>query len=113
MKLRDLIQMEHILHNNKCIIEEVNAVDKLDGLQYLWTTDKDKYYLEIMDGMFSIMDINNTMLLIEDDKLYLSTMEKMIDNGVKVIERDNTTKKGIVLSCHKAMQKYREFKDSI
>ena len=61
--------MEHILCNNKFVIEEVNVVDKLYDLQYLWTTDKDKYYLEIVDGMFGIVDINNMMLLIEDDKL--------------------------------------------
>ena len=63
------MQMEHILCNNKFVIEEVNVVDKLYDLQYLWTTDKDKYYLEIVDGMFGIVDINNMMLLIEDDKL--------------------------------------------
>lgn len=47
-------------------------MNKLGDFQYLWTTDKDKYCLEVLNGIFYIMDENSMMLLVEDDELYLS-----------------------------------------
>lgn len=88
-------------------------MDKLNDLRYLWTTDKDKYYLEILDGMFCIMDKNSMMLLVEDNELYILIIEKMISNGIKVIERDNDTKEVIEVLPQIAMQKLKLFKESI
>lgn len=117
MELQDLIRVEHILQNGKrCfdsyINRKVHTMRKLDNLQYLWTTDKDKYYLEIVEGMFCIMDKNNMMLLIEDDELYISVMEKMISSGVKVLEWDVDTKQDVEVPNHIAMQKYKLFRDN-
>lgn len=116
MELSDSIPVEHIPHDGKDVFQKYrkgHVLDKLIDLQYLWTTDKDKYYLEILDGMFCIMDKNNMMLLVEDDELYILAIEKMIFNGVKVIERDNIAKNVLEVPPQIAIQKYKLFKDSV
>lgn len=88
-------------------------MNKLGDFQYLWTTDKDKYCLEVLNGIFYIMDENCMMLLVEDDELYSLLVEKMICNGVKIVERDNSTEKTVEISVQTAMQKYGLFKNSV
>lgn len=53
------------------------------------------------------------MLLVEDDELYSLLVEKMICNGVKIVERDNSTEKTVEISVQTAMQKYGLFKNSV
>lgn len=53
------------------------------------------------------------MLLVEDNELYILIIEKMISNGIKVIERDNDTKEVIEVLPQIAMQKLKLFKESI
>ncbi len=87
---------------------------KLDDLQELWTTDKDKYYLVLLDdNSFGIVDKNNMALLIEEDELYILVIEKMISNGVKVVKAESNTKKFIEVSSQIAMEKYELFKNSL
>lgn len=87
---------------------------KLDDLQELWTTDIDKYHLVMLDdNSFCIVDKNDMMLLIEDDELYILIIEKMISNGVKVVEVESNTKKFKEVSSQIAMEKYKLFKDSL
>lgn len=38
------------------------------------------------------------MLIVEDGELYILIIEKMISNGVKVVERDNSTEKIVEIS---------------
>lgn len=90
------------------------SMEKSDDLQELWTTDKDKYYLVLLDdNSFGIMDKNDMALLIEDDELYILVVEKMISNGVKIVKAENNTKKFIEVSSQIAMEKYKLFKDSL
>ncbi len=76
------------------VVEMGYNMGKLDDLQELWTTDKDKYYLVLLDdNSFGIVDKNNMALLIEEDELYILVIEKMIFNGVKVVKAESNTKK--------------------
>ncbi len=96
------------------VVEVGYNMGKLDDLQELWTTDKDKYYLVLLDdNSFGIVDKNNMALLIEEDELYILVIEKMISNGVKVVKAESNTKKFIEVSSQIAMEKYELFKNSL
>ena len=78
------------IEDEKKFQEEIN--EKLDVYKYLWTTEKEDYFLAKSDELdhYVIMHKDkrkgSNSLIIENNELFKAIINIMIENGVKIIE---------------------------
>lgn len=93
-------------------LRRLYTMGDLKDFEYLWTTEKEKHYLKILDNKFCIMDTSNMMLLVEENELYIQIVKAMLNNGIRVVKCNKNTGELIPVSFLAALQSYEEFENN-